>query len=339
MPVYHTDIISEHRAVRSSVGIFDVSHMGEIIVEGVEAKKALNFLTCNDLSKIVNGKAQYTAITNYKGGVVDDIIIYQLKEDKFLLCVNAANTEKDFNWLCKENKFNCTITNVSEQYAQIAVQGPKGVASAEELLSCDLSYLPPFHFLELKEKNIIAARTGYTGEDGVELFLPSQDASLYWERLCKIIEKYNGLPCGLGARDTLRLEVCYPLHGHELSDDITAIESGLGWVVKPEKGDFIGREVLKREKEQGAKRKIAAFVVTGKGIARHGDKVYSLDKEEIGYVTSGTKTPTVNKAIGLALVSKDVGIGDEIFVEIRGKLIGAQVVKKPFYRRKKNESD
>jgi aminomethyltransferase len=344
MPVQYTGVIDEHNAVRQCAGIFDVSHMGEIFVAGPEAEAALNFMTCNDVSVLTPGRAQYTALTTETGGIVDDIIIYKMSDDRFMLCVNASNADKDYAWLKKQNTFDANIENCSGDYAQIAVQGPEAIAIVQSILPSGetLEHLGFFTFYEttLLNTGVIIARTGYTGEDGVEIFISlsggDQGVKDIWQALMESGTPRGMLPTGLGARDSLRLEACLPLHGHELSEDITAIESGLGWIVKPDKGDFIGKEILAQQKASGAPRSLIGFVIEDRGIARHGDKFLSASDEEIGVVTSGTKTPTVGKALGLALVaSEHAEVGSKAAVEVRGRSLGCEIVKRPFYKRPK----
>lgn len=337
MPVQYSGVVAEHNATRTTAGLFDVSHMGEIFVEGPEAEAALQYLTSNNVSTLEDGKAQYGAILNEKGGVVDDIIVYRYSTSKYLICVNASNADTDFSWFTKHNKHNAKFTNRSAEFGQIAIQGPntaKIISNIPELKQIlDVQY---FHFTEvnLGGETIIAARTGYTGEDGFELFIPKAATESVWKLLLEVGAQHGLVPCGLGARDSLRLEACYPLHGHELGIDICALESGLGWVIKFDKGDFIGRSALLDEKEKGVKRALVGFYVTDAGIVREGCKVYSKDGAEIGVTTSGTKTPTINKALGLALVKKDYSKeGSTIFCEVRDKKLACEVVKKPFYKK------
>lgn len=332
MPVQYTGLIQEHHAVRTSAGLFDVSHMGELLVAGPEAEKLLNYVTCNDVTALTDFKAQYSALLNEQGGVVDDIIVYRYSVDRFLLCVNASNARKDFEWIVSKNTFAATVEDLSAEFGQIAIQGPK---SAEILSSIPyfqgVESIPYFTFTsrEFRGSPVAIARTGYTGEDGFEIFVPANDTAALWEELQSREEVHL---CGLGARDTLRLEAAYPLHGHELGEDISALESGLGWIVKFSKGDFIGRETLAKQKEAGLKRSLIGFTLEGAGIARHGDEVYSTDGQQIGIVTSGTKTPTLNKALGLALVAKEHAVpGTAINVRVRGRDIAAMTAKPPFY--------
>ena len=335
LPVQYSGVIEEHRAVRTQVGLFDVSHMGEVMVTGREAQRALDYLTCNDLKTLVDGKAHYNAIINEQGGVVDDIIIYRYNQERFLVCVNASNTDKDFAWFTSKNTFDAKFENKSDQYGQIALQGPRAIEVLKKMEgSKDAIDLKYFHFTErdLLGHPVIIARTGYTGEDGFEIFCPWVATPDIWQALLEAGAPFGLVPCGLGARDSLRLEACYPLHGHELGDDITAIESGLGWIVKPNKGEFLGKSILKPQKENGSPRSLIGFFVEDAGIARQGDKIYNVEGKELGSVTSGTKTPTVNKALGLGLVKSEASVIDtKISVEVRGKKLAARVVKRPFY--------
>ena len=335
LPVQYSGIIAEHQAVRSRAGLFDVSHMGEIIVSGPESLLALQMMTCNDISVIADGAAQYNAIINPQGGVVDDIIVYRRAPEHYFVCVNAANTAKDFAWFTEHNRRRAQFVNKSAEYGQIALQGPAAESILGKLLpASDVKALRYFHFMEreLAGAQLLIARTGYTGEDGFELFVPWAKTAAIWDLILDRGAPEGLIPCGLGARDSLRLEACYPLHGHELGDEISAIESGLGWIVKPAKGEFCGRDVLSRQKAEGAPRSLAGFFVEDAGIARNGDKVFAESGGEIGYVTSGTKTPSVGRALGLALVTRAAAKpGTKIAIEVRGKRLAAQVVERPFY--------
>lgn len=341
MPVQYVGVIPEHISTRSAAGLFDVSHMGEVFVTGAQAEKAIQALTCNDISVMSDGRAQYNAIINHNGGVVDDIIVYRFSKERYLICVNASNTDKDYAWFQKYNTCNAHFENVSSEYGQIALQGPKALSIFEKLSkksgdarSQQALQLKAFHFLEARlcGAEIIVARTGYTGEDGFEFFVPASHSAALWEALLEIGALDGLSPVGLGARDSLRLEACYPLHGHELGDDISAIESGLGWIVKLDKGDFIGKEVLMRHKKEGTARSLAGFFVDDPGIARHGDKVFDASGAELGWVTSGTKTPTLNRALGLAIVATSKSaVGQALFIEVRGKRLKSTVAKRPFY--------
>lgn len=337
MPVQYSGVVNEHNTTRNAAGLFDVSHMGEIFVEGPQAENCLQYLTPNNVAKLQDFQAHYSALTNEQGGLVDDIIIYKFNKEKYLVCVNASNADKDFDWMLKNNKFNAQITNRSSEYGQIAVQGPQAVLIVQQMLKdqtvADIKYFS-FRVTRFFDCELILARTGYTGEDGFELFVPSNQTKKFWEALLVSGKDYGLIPAGLGARDSLRLEACMPLYGHELEADITAIESGLGWVVKPEKGEFVGSKIILKQKEQGAPRSLVGFFIDDAGIARQGDKILNLDGQEIGWVTSGTKTPYINKALGMAIIdSKFKAEGTKLFVQVRGKNLACHTVKKPFYKR------
>lgn len=345
MPVQYSGLSEEHHAVRKHVGLFDVSHMGEMAVRGPQALEFLQYVSSNNVSKLTPGRAQYTLLLNPKGGVVDDIIIYQIAEDDYFLCVNAANTAKDFSWLTKNNTFETALEDVSAQFAQLAVQGPYARALMGDVLQIsDDSYSPenfsPFTFrpqvVDLEgapNSELIVCCTGYTGEDGFEVFCAPEISPLLWQELLEQGQKYQIQPVGLGARDTLRLEVCYPLHGHELTDDLCALGCGVDWVIKLKKGDFIGRDALLKQKEEGIKQTLVGIEVMDRGIVRAENRIYQGDAE-VGWVSSGTKTPTVNKAIGLAFVTPDFSEpGTELEAEVRGRRLAVKVVEKPFYRR------
>jgi aminomethyltransferase len=336
MPVQYSGVIQEHVNVRERVGLFDVSHMGEIWVTGPNAEAALEYLTCNKVSSLYDGKAQYSAILNEKGGVIDDIIIYRFSKERFLLCVNASNADKDYEWLGSKNPTDARIVNASAEYGQIAVQGPRAIELLAPLVKgADLNAVKPFHFIEteLLGSKVIIARTGYTGEDGVEIFVKSERSVDLWRLLLEHGEVYGVTPCGLGARDSLRLEAAYPLHGHELSEETPALESGLGWIIKFDKGDFIGRDALLKIKEQGPARKLVGFVLDEAGIARQGDTL-QVGGAEVGVVASGTKTPTVNKALGMAFLKASLATPEtKVSVVVRGRSIAAHVIPLPFYKR------
>ena len=334
MPVQYKGVIEEHNSVRNSAGIFDVSHMGEIFIEGTDATKAVDYLVCNDITKLKDNDAQYNALLTPEGAVIDDLIVYKFNSQKYLLCVNASNKDKDFEWIKSNNKYKVEITDKSDFYSLIAFQGKKSF----EILGMtkefkDILTLKYFSFKIIKYKNhdIICAYTGYTGEKGFELFVPNEIASELWNFF---LELKGVSPCGLGARDSLRLEACYPLHGHELSESVSALESGLGWIVKFNKSsDFIGKKALSEEKSSGIKNSLIAFELLEPGISRQGDEVYAENSDILlGTVTSGTKTPTINKSIGLAIVnSKYSEIDTVITFKVRGRFIKGKIVKAPFY--------
>ena len=343
MPVQYSGLTDEHLTVRSAVGLFDVSHMGELTVTGKDAFAFLQSVTTNDLTALAPGKAQYNLLLNENGGVVDDIIVYQLAPENYFICVNASNTDKDFAWLTKHNSTGAKIENVSAAWGQIAVQGPNAQMLVEQLFGETpgaFSSVAGFTFFEKPVPALkaacIAARTGYTGEDGFEIFCPSEHVSALWDLAMELGQPLGVKPAGLGARDTLRLEVCYPLHGHEITDDLTPLSSGLGWVVKLQKGDFIGKSSLERQQNTGIDPVLVGLEVTGAGIVREGTPLYLPGQsggERIGWVTSGTKPPTVNKAIGLAFVpAVSSAIGTVFDAEVRDRRFPVKVIKRPFFR-------
>lgn len=332
MPVQYEGILSEHIAVRNGAGLFDVSHMGQIEVKGLEAEQAINYLTCNDVSLIEDGRAQYSAFLNENGGIVDDLIVHRNSPNNYLLCVNASNLEKDYQWLIKNNKFDAEIKNSSDDYAQLALQGPGAAKALSEALGFELSSIKRFAFSEsvFFDEKVLIARTGYTGEDGCELYIPEAAATKFWDALVSL---ESVVPCGLGARDTLRLEACYPLHGHEISDSINPLEAKLNWIVRLGSGDFIGREALLQIKESGISRKLIGFKVEGRGIVRDGAELFDEAGDLIGFVTSGTKTPSFEKPIGMALVAKgSAKVGSNITARVRGRDVQLLVIKLPHYK-------
>jgi aminomethyltransferase len=342
MPIqYEAGVIEEHVRTRTYAGLFDVSHMGEILVTGPDAIDFINFLTTNDVTKLVNGQAQYSVLTNEEGGAVDDLIIYRFEEQKLLLVVNAATTEKDWEWI-KFHKANFAVSleNKSDSFAQIAIQGPKAEEILQKITENELSEIKYYHFVEGKVEGLdcIISRTGYTGEDGFEIYVEPDKAEKIWKKLLDIGNygmKEGILPCGLAARNTLRLEAAMALYGHELSDTITPLEANLSWICKLEKGDFIGRNALLKQKQEGLKRRLVGFEMTDKGIARDFFDVY-IEGEKIGYVTSASPAPFLKKNIGLAFVPIEFAkVGQEIKIDVRGKLLSAVIVKTPFYKRQK----
>ena len=342
MPVqYKAGVIEEHMATRTRSGLFDVSHMGEIWVEGHDAIEFVNRLTTNDVTKLVDGQAHYSALTNEKGGVVDDLLVYRFYEDKLLLVVNAGTTEKDWDWITSHKKDEAiTLTNASADYCQIAIQGPEAVAILQKLTDTKLQEVKYYHFTTGRVDGVeaILSRTGYTGEDGFEVYADAEAAEQLWNKMLET-GNYGSeggiLPCGLAARNTLRLESGMSLYGHELGDDISPLEAGLGWITKLQKGDFIGRDAIAKLKEDGIQRKIVGFEMTEPGIARDGFDVY-IDGKKAGVVTSGSPAPFLKKNIGLAFVpvefAKD---GGEIKIDVRGKQLSARIVPTPFYKRQK----
>lgn len=338
MPVQYSGIINEHIAVRESAGIFDVSHMGEIYITGPDSARFANFLLTNDLADLAPNSVMYSPMCYKNGGCADDVIVYCLSADNFLFAVNASNIDKDYEWiLSNSDSFNVKVENLSDSYGQIAVQGPKAQEILSELTDANLNDMGFFEFfasIEVGGIRAMVSRTGYTGEDGFEIYTAqNMTASLFK----KILEtgKDRILPCGLGARDTLRLESCLPLYGHELRDQITPLQAGLGTFVKLQKTDFIGKDALVNEYENGVSRKIMGFEMLDRGIPRNGYLLFNSTGDEIGSVTSGSICPTLEKSMGLAIIeSKYAKIGLEIFIGIRDKKAKAITVKKPFYKKR-----
>ncbi|MCU9613852.1 glycine cleavage system aminomethyltransferase GcvT [Caldibacillus lycopersici] len=340
LPVQFSSIKEEHEAVRTKAGLFDVSHMGEIMVSGTNAENYLQKMLTNDVSKIKIGRAQYTIMCYEDGGTVDDLLVYRLEENSYLLVVNASNTDKDFAWLKQHQMEEVTIENVSPQYAQLAIQGPLAQTILQKIANnTDLSEISFFSFqtdVQLGKVSALVSRTGYTGEDGFEIYLQAADAPYLWNEILAAGKNEGILPCGLGARDTLRFEAGLPLYGQELSREITPIEAGVSFAVKSNKPSFfLGKDILQDQKENGPTRKLVGIEMIDRGIPRHGYKVFK-DGEEIGFVTSGTQSPTYKKNIGHALLQASfTELGTEIFVEIRGKHLKGKVVATPFYKKNK----
>jgi len=338
MPVQYTGVIDEHMAVRTAAGIFDVSHMGEIEVKGKDALAFLQKITTNDISKLAEGQIHYAGLTYPEGTFVDDLLVYKFKSDHYLLVVNASNTDKDFEW-CLKNKtgFDVQIVNRSPEYAQIALQGPGAEKILKPLTDLSLPDMKYYWFAmgKVNGAECIVSRTGYTGEDGFEVYSKLSDAVGIWKAMMEEGMKSGIKPAGLGARDTLRLEAKMALYGNDIDNTTTVLEAGLGWVLKLEKGNFNGRDVLLKQKEQGLKRKLVGFEMVDKGIARHGYDVVKGGKK-IGYVSSGSHAPFLQKAIGLAYLPSEMSeIGTEFEIDVRGKNLKAVVVKTPFYKRQK----
>lgn len=336
MPVQFTSIKEEHHAVRNAAGLFDVSHMGEVEVSGPDAADYLQRLTTNDIHKLQDNQAQYTLMCYPDGGVVDDLLIYKKADNDYLLVLNAANLDKDVEWMNKHVADDVDIRDVSAETALLALQGPKAETIFQRLTSVDLSAIRPFRFVpdaDVAGVKAIISRSGYTGEDGFELYVPAEDAAALWEKLLEAGKADGLLPCGLGARDTLRFEARLPLYGQELSASISPYEAGLGFAVKLDKDDFIGKSALAEQKEHGIPRKLVGIEMVERGIPRPHYPVY-VEDEEIGEVTSGTQSPTLQKNLGLALIKREYGELDrEVLVDIRGKRVKAKIVKTPFYKR------
>ena len=335
-------IIAEHMAVRTGVGIFDVSHMGDIRLAGREALAAVQHISMNDASRLAIGQAQYSALLYPQGTFVDDVIVHRLAEDAYLLVINAGTREKDFNWVRDNTReFDCAVENLSDDFTQIAIQGPKAVELLQELSEANLTAVK-FYWLTRGTvcglKNILIARTGYTGEDGFEIYVPSDEetSARVWNEVLAAGKAFGAVPCGLGARNTLRLEAKLPLYGHEISDTINVWEAGLDRFCKMEKPEFLGRAALGKAKASGVTRTLIGLEMIDRGIARDGYKVQDTGGREIGHVTSGSPAPFLKKNIALAYVPPDFSaIGSELLVEIRGQAVKAKVVPTPFYRRPK----
>ena len=344
MPIQYKGINEEHACVREKVGVFDVSHMGEIWVKGPKALPFLQYVSSNDASVLFPGKAQYTCFPNGKGGIVDDFIVYCFSTEKYLLAVNAANIEKDWNHLCSvAPKFGLRVgedlVNASDQTCQLAIQGPKAMEVMQKLCKEDIMSMEYYTFKELEVAGIpdaILSTTGYTGSGGCEVYVPNQYGDQLWKAVFEAGEPFGIQPIGLGARDTLRLEMGFCLYGNDIDDTTSPLEAGLGWITKfnDVKGDFIDKQYLLDQKAAGLKRKLVGFELVDRGIARHEMPICDAEGNKIGHVTSGTMGPSVKKAIGMGYVDVPYNkVGSEIFIEVRGKLLKAEVVKMPFYKK------
>jgi aminomethyltransferase len=336
MPVQYSGLVDEHVAVRTKAGLFDVSHMGEIRVKGPKAFEVVQKITCNDVAALVDGRIQYSAFLTDRGTFVDDLLTYRIAEDDYLLVVNASNTPKDVAWAKSFEVDGATIEDESPSWSQIAIQGPLAEEILQPFVPADLSKVAYYWFTwaDVLGARCIVSRTGYTGEDGFEVYGPAGSAPALWDALVEAGSPKGLLPAGLGARDTLRLEAKLSLYGNELDDTVTAWEADLGWIVKMKKGDFVGRDALAKQKAEGLKRKLAGFFVEGRGIARHGYPLRVEATGEAGVVTSGTQTPTVGRALGLAYVPlAATAAGTRLLVDVRGKDLPAVVVPTPFYKR------
>ena len=337
LPIQYSGINAEHERVRSAVGLFDVSHMGEVVVRGPKALAAVQHLVSNDVSTIQDGQAQYTVMCNERGGIVDDLVVYRFAEDHFLICVNAANRDKDFAWMQAHNAFpgEAVFTDEGDEWAQVALQGRFAEQTLARVCDIPLASIETYHFARGVVAGIegcIVARTGYTGEDGFEVFAPAATARPLWGALMEAGGPDGILPIGLGARDTLRLEVRYPLYGNELTDDTTPLQAGLGWVTKLEKGDFVGRDALLAAKGSATHR-LVGLTVQNKRIPRSGMRILR-DGEDVGYVTSGTRSPSIKRGIALAYLRRDaIRPNTEVTIDVRGREAPAVVTRGAFYKR------
>mgnify|MGYP002784700514 CR=1 FL=1 len=337
MPVqYPAGTIAEHMAIRTGAGMFDVSHMGEIEIKGPQALALVQHLTSNDASKLADQQIQYTGLMTPNGCFVDDILVHRFADDHYFLCVNASNSDKDFDWI-KSNAagFDAQVTNVSANYSQLAIQGPRAVDVMQRLIDVDLSAIKYYWFTTGHVDGVpaIIARTGYTGEDGIEIYFDPAESERIWNKILETGQPEGLIPCGLASRNTLRLEAKMALYGHEIDDTTTALEADLGWICKLGKGEFIGRDRLVEQKEKGLTRKLVGFEVLDKGIARDGYPVFIGD-QEVGHVTSGSPAPYLKKNIGLAyLPIEHTAVGTKFEIDVRGRRLAAEVVPTPFYKR------
>jgi aminomethyltransferase len=330
MPVQYSGLLDEHRTVRTAVGLFDVSHMGEIEVRGPEALALVNYVATNDASKLVIGQAQYSGLLYEHGGFVDDILVHKVADDHFFLCVNASNQDKDYQHIASHNTFDCTVENAGARFSQIAVQGPRGLETLQKLTPVALAQIQYYHFKDGTVSGTPAriARTGYTGEDGFEIYIAPEEASRIWDELLAAGAEFGIKPAGLGARNTLRLEAKMALYGHEIGASITPWEADLAWIVKLKKGDFVGRDALTKQKEVGITRKLVGFEMVGRGIGRDGYEV-QVNGAPAGWVTSGGPAPTLNKNIGLCyLPVEHAEVGRTIHIVIRQQPVEAVIYKR-----------
>jgi aminomethyltransferase len=338
MPVQYSGIVDEHNAVRKGVGLFDVSHMGEIVIRGPESAELVDYVSTNNAAKLKTGQAHYSALLYDHGGVVDDILVHKVSDTEWFLCVNASNQEKDFEHIVKHNNFDAEVEFSSPNYAQIAIQGPKGRATLQKLTQTDLAAIKYYWFTDGEVSGTPAriAHTGYTGEDGFEIYIAPDQAARLWQELLAAGEGFGIKPCGLGARNTLRLEAKMALYGHELTASINPLEADLAWIVKMEKPEFVGRAALQKTLDHGLTRKLAGFEMIDRGIGRDGYEVF-IDGKAAGWVTSGGPSPTLNKNIGLCFLPLDQsGPGVNIQVIIRNAPVAAVTVPTPFYKRPKS---
>lgn len=335
MPVSYEGINIEHETVRNGVGVFDVSHMGEFLVSGPNALELIQKVSSNDASKIQVGQAQYCYFPNETGGIVDDLIVYKIADEKYLLVVNASNIDKDWDWISKHNTMNADIRNLSDDYSLLAIQGPKAIEAMQSLTSEDLNAIKFYNF-KVSDfagiENVIISATGYTGSGGFEIYCKNDEVEQIWEKVFEAGADYGIKPVGLAARDTLRLEMGFCLYGNDINENTSPLEAGLGWITKFTK-EFINSENLKKEKEEGIKNKLIGFELKERGIPRHDYEILDKDGKNIGIVTSGTMAPSLGKGIGLGYVTIENSSPDtEIFIKIRNKPVAAIVVKTPFYK-------
>tara|TARA_R110002012_G_scaffold4074_11_gene18969 strand:+ start:10764 stop:11846 length:1083 start_codon:yes stop_codon:yes gene_type:complete len=335
MPVSYEGVNAEHETVRNAVGVFDVSHMGEFLITGPNALELIQKVCSNDVSKLVDGQAQYNCLPNETDGIVDDLIVYKFEEGKYLLVVNASNIDKDWEWISKNNTMGAEMRNLSDDYSLLAIQGPKAVEAMQSLTSEDLSAIKFYHFKVADFAGIeyvIISATGYTGSGGFEIYCKNSEVEQVWNKVMEAGKDFGIKPIGLAARDTLRLEMGYCLYGNDINDTTSPLEAGLGWITKFTK-DFINSENLKKQKEEGVKRKLIGFELNERGIPRHDYEIVDKEGKNIGIVTSGTMAPSLSKGIGMGYVTTENSApGTEIFIQIRNKPVAATIVKTPFYK-------
>lgn len=336
MPVQYEGVNAEHETVRNGVGVFDVSHMGEFLLTGEKALDLIQKVTSNDASTIEIGKAQYSCLPNENGGIVDDLIIYRMKENQYLLVVNASNIDKDWDWISKHNDLGVEMRNLSDDYALLAIQGPKSIEATQSLTSVNLSEIPYYSFKVgdfAGIENVIISATGYTGSGGFEIYCKNDEVEQIWNKVFEAGASFGIKPIGLAARDTLRLEMGFCLYGNDIDDTTSPLEAGLGWITKFTK-DFTNSENLKKQKEEGVKRKLVGFELIERGIPRHDYEIADSEGNVIGKVTSGTMAPSLGKGIGMGYVTTEFSKADsEIFIKIRNNNVKAKVVKTPFYKK------
>lgn len=336
MPVQYEGVNIEHETVRNNVGVFDVSHMGEFLLKGKNAEALIQKITTNDISKIPNGKAQYTCMPNGKGGIIDDLIIYKINEEEFFIVVNASNIEKDWNWIKSLNTFDVEMIDLSDEYSLFAIQGPKTAEAMQSLTEIDLKNMVYYTFEKgnfAGVEDVIVSATGYTGSGGFEVYVKNKDAEKVWKKVFDAGKDYGIKPIGLAARDTLRLEMGFCLYGNDIDDTTSPLEAGLGWITKLTK-EFTDSEFLKAQKEKGVDKKLVAFEMIDRGIPRHDYPIIDSEGKVIGKVTSGTMSPSLKKGIGLGYVTiENSKLENEIFIEIRNKGVKAKIVKAPFYKK------
>lgn len=333
MPVQYAGVNLEHMAVRNGVGVFDVSHMGQIFAKGPEVEKLLQYIGTNDVTKVQVGQAQYTCMPNDKGGIVDDLIIYKMAEEEWMLVVNASNTDKDWEWINKHNQWDVELTNRSDDYSLLAIQGPKAIEAMQSLTDVNLAEIPFYHFVVgtfAGIEDVIISATGYTGSGGFEIYFLNKDSVEMWNRVMEAGKDFDITPCGLAARDTLRLEKGYCLYGNDIDDETSPLEAGLGWITKFDT-DFFGKDLLLKQKDEGLKKKLIGFKMKERGIPRQGYKIVDEYENTLGVITSGTQSPVLKEGIGLGYVHPDFAkVGTTLYIQIRDRNLLAEVVKTPF---------